>query len=92
MESSPSGARGSQAPSRVIAGVVTQLTNARDAKWGKVRLAGFMREIFFTAEDLINSEEFDRLTPGQPVEFEEQPDRAQGMRAVNLRPIQESGS
>ena len=78
-------------PGRVIAGVVTRVINAGDARWGKIRLHGFSREVFFTFEDLIRPEEFEDLAPGQDVVFEEQPDRAQGMRATNLRLMRQAG-
>jgi cold shock CspA family protein len=79
-------------PARIVAGVITRVTNAGDGKWGKVRHRGSSREVFFTSDDLVEPREFDKLAPGQQVEFQEQPDRAEGMRAVNLRLVDPEGS
>ncbi len=77
-------------PSRIIAGAISRITNARDAKWGMIHPRGFSREVFFTSADLEHPEDFELLAPGHPVEFEEQPDRGQGMRAVNLKLVRQA--
>ena len=65
-------------------GIVSKIVNSFGASWGRIRPEGESREVFFNASTLLNASEFPTIAVGQPVEFDEEPDRANGSHAVRV--------
>jgi cold shock CspA family protein len=65
-------------------GVISRLSDMFGTKWGRIGIVGTTRECFFNRSSLLSQEEFDDLAYGSEVEFDEQPDRTHGSRAVRL--------
>ena len=65
-------------------GRVTKLTNSFGSTWGHIRPDGQARDVFFNLSSLVDAEEFAHLALGDAVEFEEEPDRANGMHALRM--------
>jgi hypothetical protein len=65
-------------------GVISRLSDMFGTKWGRIGVMGTTRECFFNRSSLLSQEEFDDLAYGSEVEFDEQPDRTHGSRAVRL--------
>jgi cold shock CspA family protein len=66
-------------------GSVTKLISSYGPIWGRIRPDGQAREVFFNRRTLIDPSEYDQLILGEEVEFEEEPDRANGTHAVRVR-------
>jgi cold shock CspA family protein len=66
------------------AGRISKIVTSFGSKWGRVRAYGHSQELFFNPQSLGRPEEFDDLREGQEVEFDQEPDRANGSRAVRL--------
>ena len=71
-------------------GRITKISSSFGSRWGRVRPddvrseAG-SRDLFFNSESMIHPEDFALMREGQDVEFDEEPDRANGVHAVRLR-------
>jgi len=65
----------------------TKLINTGGVRWGLVRLESGLREIFFNYSSLSDPSDFPRLAVADLVDFEEELERANGMRATRLRII-----
>jgi hypothetical protein len=65
-------------------GVVTKVVRSYGSEWGKVRAEGTDYESFFNRTSLAKAGDFALVEVGQTVEFVEEPDRANGTRAVQL--------
>ena len=65
-------------------GVVTKVVRSYGSEWGKVRADGTTYESFFNRTSLAEPGTFALIEAGQTVEFVEEPDRANGTRAVSL--------
>jgi len=68
-------------------GTVTKIVSSYGARWGHVRPDQEPRELFFNGESLAEGLDFITLTLGERVEFSQEPDRANGMRATEMRRI-----
>lgn len=71
-------------------GIVARLSHMFGTKWGRIGVAGEDRECFFDRASLLRPEDFEHLSHGSEVEFEERPDRTHGTRALRLvvvRPV-----
>ncbi len=68
-------------------GKISKLTTTHGSTWGKVRPDDSPREVFFNATSLVDDHDFGSLEVGQDVEFDEEPDRTNGMHAVRVRLI-----
>ena len=68
-----------------MTGKVTKLVRSYGATWGRITPDGETREVFFNAATLIERSDYDALALGQAVEFDEEPDRANGSHAVRVR-------
>jgi cold shock CspA family protein len=65
-------------------GRISKIVTSFGSKWGRVRAYGHTQELFFNPQSLGRPEEFDDLREGQEVKFDQEPDRANGTRAVRL--------
>lgn len=65
-------------------GQIVRLVRSYGSRWGRIQPSGAAREIFFNRESLAGETVFDALSEGQLVEFEEEPDRANGTHAVRI--------
>jgi cold shock CspA family protein len=65
-------------------GHVTRLVTSFGSQWGRVRPQGEERELFFNPGSFIRSADFAEVREGQEVSFDEESDRANGLRAVNM--------
>jgi hypothetical protein len=65
-------------------GVVSRVTHLYGTKWGRIGVTGAGRDCFFNKASLLSVDDFDDLTYGAEVEFDEQPDPTHGSRAVRL--------
>jgi hypothetical protein len=65
-------------------GVISRVSHLYGTTWGRIGVSGSERECFFNKASLLRPEDFDELTYGSQVEFEEQPDKTHGSRAVRL--------
>ena len=73
----------------MTSGRVTKLTLSYGAQWGRVRsdnacIEAGVKDLFFNVESLAHAEDFALLREGSNVEFDEEPDRANGAHAVRL--------
>jgi hypothetical protein len=69
----------------MVAGSISRIVNSFGATWGHVRPVSEPRQIFFNADSLVPGLDFAHLSVGDRVELDEEVDRANGMRAINLR-------
>jgi cold shock CspA family protein len=65
-------------------GRISKIVTSFGSRWGRVRAYGESQELFFNPQSLGRPEEFDDLQEGQEVEFDQEPDRANGSHAVRL--------
>lgn len=68
-------------------GTITRIVNTHGSSWGLARHDREPRHVFFNAASLVEQADFASLSVGDAIEFDEELDRANGMRAINLRPI-----
>ena len=68
-----------------MTGTISRLVNTHGSSWGKIRPTNTAREVFFSAASVIDERGFSHLNLGDEVEFEEEVDRANGMRAIGIR-------
>jgi len=65
-------------------GSIVKLVTSFGSRWGRIRAEGDSRDVFFNAASLEDSAEFDTMSVGQNVEFDEEPDLANGVHAINI--------
>ena len=65
-------------------GIIVKLVRSYGSRWGRVQPIGTSREVFFNQASLPEGADFDALRDGQVVEFNEEPDRANGTHAVGI--------
>lgn len=68
-----------------MTGTISRLVNTHGSSWGKIRPANMPREVFFSAASMDDEHAFRHLSIGDEVVFEEEVDRANGMRAIHVR-------
>jgi cold shock CspA family protein len=68
-------------------GVVTKIVSSYGARWGEVRPDQEPRQLFFNHDSLSEGLEFTSLVLGDRVEFSQEQDRANGLRAIEMRRI-----
>ena len=68
----------------MITGKITKLANTFGSTWGRVRPDRGLRDVFFNLESMADPADFARLVEGDAVEFEEEPERTNGMRAIRM--------
>jgi cold shock CspA family protein len=66
-------------------GVITKVVLSFGSAWGRARPFGAKHESFFNLESMLNGADFANLRVGQEVEFDEEPDKANGKRALRIR-------
>jgi hypothetical protein len=66
-------------------GKITRLASQHGSKWGRIRPANMPREVFFDASSMARQVDFESLLIGDEVHFNEQVDRASGIRAIGVR-------
>jgi len=71
----------------MIEGTVTKIVSSYGARWGHVRPDKEPRELFFNHDSLSEGLEFITLALGDRVEFSQEPDRANGLRAIEIRRV-----
>lgn len=72
-------------------GVVSALMSGFSTKWGRINIKGTERECYFNRASVLTPEDFDDMAIGREVEFDEQPDRNLGSRAVRLTVVRALG-
>ncbi|MPZ48056.1 MAG: hypothetical protein GEU75_01880 [Dehalococcoidia bacterium] len=65
-------------------GTITKIVRTHGSSWGRVRPAGTTRDSFFNPASFARAGDFDRVEEGLEVEFDEEIDRANGTRAVQI--------
>ena len=65
-------------------GVITKLVNTHGSEWGRISPEGSVREVYFNRTTLVDPSDYGDLQLGEAVEFVEEPDRVNGMRAVGV--------
>ena len=68
----------------MFAGTISRIVNSFGSQWGHVRPLREPRQVFFNVESLAKGTDFTALAVGDSVEFEQEPDRANGMRAIHM--------
>jgi cold shock CspA family protein len=68
----------------MTSGKITKLVKSYGSTWGRITPAGETREVFFNAANLVERSDYEGLVLGQDVEFDEEPDRANGTHAVRV--------
>ena len=71
----------------MVAGTISRIVNSYGSKWGHVRPDREPRQVFFNVDSLVDGVEFTSLGLGDSVEFDQETDRANGMRAIRMRLI-----
>jgi cold shock CspA family protein len=69
----------------MVRGSITKLVTSYGSSWGRIKPESEAREVFFNPRSLIDPTEYDGLILGEEVEFEEEPDRANGTHAIRVR-------
>ncbi len=65
-------------------GVIVKLVRSYGSSWGRIQPIGAQRDVFFNRASLPEDTDFDALREGQIVQFDEEPDRANGTHAVRV--------
>jgi cold shock CspA family protein len=65
-------------------GFVSKLVISYGSTWGRIRPDGEVSGVFFNPQSLIDPTEYNDLVLDQEVEFEEEPDRANGTHAIRV--------
>jgi cold shock CspA family protein len=65
-------------------GRIIKLVRTYGSRWGRIRPNATERDVFFNQASLPDGADFAALREGQVVEFEEEPDRANGTHAVRI--------
>jgi len=69
----------------MVAGTISKIVNSYGSMWGHVRPDREPRQVFFNVGSLIEGVDFSSLAVGDNVEFDEEVDRANGLRAIGMR-------
>ena len=72
----------------MVSGSIVKIVDTYGSQWGHVRPAQEPRQLFFNADSLDEGVDFTTLAVGDSVEFDQEPDRANGLRAINMRRLQ----
>jgi cold shock CspA family protein len=65
-------------------GSITKVVTSFGSTWGRITPLGESSQVFFNLESFAEPANFEDLKEGQEVEFDQEPDRANGTRAVRL--------
>lgn len=65
-------------------GKIIKLVRSFGSRWGRIQPIGGSRDVFFNQASLPDGSDFAALREGQVVEFDEEPDRANGTHAVRI--------
>ena len=65
-------------------GSVSKIVSTFGSRWGRIRLEGTEREIFFNASHLADPDAFEGIVIGQAVEFEVHTDQVNGGHADQI--------
>jgi cold shock CspA family protein len=65
-------------------GKIVKLVRTFGSSWGRIQPTGQPRDIFFNRSSLPDDTDFAELREGQIVQFDEEPDRGNGTRAVRI--------
>lgn len=71
----------------MVAGTISRIVNSYGSQWGHVRPDREPRQVFFNVDSLVDGADFSSLSVGDGVEFDEEVDRANGLRAIRMRRI-----
>ena len=66
-------------------GCVSKLVTSYGSTWGRIKPDGEERGVFFNPGALVDPSAYGALVLGEQVEFDEEPDRANGTHALNVR-------
>ena len=66
-------------------GKIIKLVRSFGSTWGRIKPDGEAREVFFSAQTLADPLSYPDLSLGQDVSFDEEPDRANGTHAVQVK-------
>lgn len=66
-------------------GKIVKLVLSYGSRWGRIQPEGTTRDVFFNRDSLPEDADFSELREGQVVEFDEEPDRANGTHAIRIR-------
>ena len=67
--------------------VIRYVTKRRAEHWGQVSVDGTSRRIFFNRASLSHASDFDLLSVGQRVRFEEESDPVSTTHAIRMAPV-----
>lgn len=65
-------------------GSIAKIVRSYGSEWGRIRARDGAREVFFNLASMKDPGAFPTLKVGEYVDFDEQNDRANGTRAVNV--------
>ena len=74
----------------MVAGSISRIVNSYGSQWGHVRPDREPRQVFFNVASLVEGIEFGSLALGDRVEFDEEVDRANGLRAIRMNRLSEA--
>jgi cold shock CspA family protein len=69
----------------MTAGKVTKLVTSYGSTWGRITPDREAGQLFFNPKSLVDAAVYPELKLGQDVDFDEEPDRANGTHAVRVR-------
>lgn len=76
----------------MVSGSIVKIVDTYGSQWGHVRPAREPRQLFFNAGSLGEGVDFSTLAVGDDVEFDQEPDRANGLRAIHMRRLEGSAA
>jgi cold shock CspA family protein len=68
-------------------GKVSRLVSSFGSAWGLIKPDDGAKDVFFSPQALVDPSEYGQIRLGQDVQFDEEPDRANGTRAVRIRKL-----
>ena len=72
----------------MVSGSIVKIVDTYGSQWGHVRPAREPRQLFFNVDSLVKGVDFTTLAVGDSVEFDQEPDRANGLRAIHMRRLE----
>ena len=69
----------------MVSGSIVKIVDTFGSQWGQVRPSREPRQLFFNVDSLVEGVDFTTLAVGDNVEFDQEPDRANGLRAIHMR-------
>ena len=72
----------------MVSGSIVKIVDTFGSQWGHVRPAREPRQLFFNVDSLVEGVDFSTLAVGDSVEFDQEPDRANGLRAIHMRRLE----